>query len=127
MDIYNMLLKINELFPSNEPKEIFEKRMENYFNLVHEKEKEKNQKINYEKTLSNFIENYPYKNFPNYTEISKYFIFNPKEEQKVLKKPRKFKVYLGKNVYFFEEVFWDKMKKAHCLSDFDKYEEIFDD
>ena len=82
MNVYNFLEKLNCIFPSQESSENFTYRINKYAELLNKAEQEANKPLDYEKMLDLMIKNYPYRNFPNYTEISRYLVYSKAETAK---------------------------------------------
>ena len=126
MNVYNFLEQLNCFFPSNESSEMFSLRVKKYAELQAQMENEAGKQFNYEKMLDLTIRNYPYRSFPNFTEITKNIVYsdtkpeNPNAEWE-------YKNYIvtteGGYEYEFVSVPPD-WEGVHTLSDFHSYREV---
>lgn len=81
MNVYQFLEQLNCFFPSNESSEMFSLRVKKYAELLAQMEKEAGKQFDYEKMLDLTIRNYPYRSFPNFTEITKNLVYFPQNKQ----------------------------------------------
>ncbi len=137
MNKYAFLEKLGNLYPADsEDSKSFQERVTIYTKLLDKKEKLAEKELDYERMLELIIGHYPYRFFPNYTEIAKYYRFkeesqeiksNKKQSNSLtaahIKEPRKFRLKANNTLYIFEEV-PSSWTDVHSISDFDEIEEI---
>ena len=122
MNKLEFLNKIVNLFPCSDDENIIEDRINMYSSLLSDIETKEKREIAYDKTLNDFVKNYPYKGFPNFTEISKCIKFSP-ESYMEIDKPKKYLVKAYGHYYEFEQV-PSSWKGVHSISDFSEVYEI---
>lgn len=69
LSVYEFITKLNKFYPSNEKKEIFQERANEYVNAIIARSQEKKIKYNYDKVFSHILQYYKYKTFPSLPEI----------------------------------------------------------
>ena len=129
MNVYNFLEKLNCIFPSQESSENFTYRINKYAELLSKAEEKANRPLNYEKMLNLLVENYPYRCFPNYTEISRYLVYS-KAETAQQDTECEYKTYevTTKSGYTYEFVSVpSSWEGVHSLSEFSDWREKKDD
>jgi len=89
MQVSVFLEKLNKLFDADRVLENFEERVSRYSKLLASLE-EKNGKIDYESTIDKILMNYPYKVYPNFTEIMKNLVYFKKEKPPQIDNQRTF-------------------------------------
>lgn len=117
MNANDFLEYLNEFFPCDEEDSVVEKRMRKYSELLKQKEAEEGRELNYDNMLNSIIEKYPYKGFPNFSEIAKHIEFLSKKHSD-FKGGRRYIVNKQGHLYEFEEVppWWENV---HSLSEFE--------
>ena len=107
MNVNEFLKKLAKLYESDKKEDDFKERIQTYSKILNKKE-ENGKKIDYEKTIDNIVTNYPYRIYPNFTEILKNLVYIPNQEKKTIEKPfvpRKFLITMPNgNIYEFVEV-----------------------
>ena len=121
MNVNEFLIKLAQLFPSDEPYDLFAERMDKYSEILSQKEVKNEEAIDYERTINRITERYPYRSFPNLSEILKHICYKPKQSCE-LKNPRRYIVKIMGCEYEFTEVD-SSWEGVHFLSDFDNYYE----
>lgn len=127
MDVYEFLKQLNCFFPNQEKEEMFTIRVSKYSELLNNIEKNTNKKLDYDSMLNLLVENYPYKAFPNYTEITKHIVYLPSKENEKTEKEWVYRKYIVRTEDGREYEFVtvpNSWEGVHTLSEFDNYEEI---
>lgn len=118
MNVREFLKYLNDLFPCDDDDSVFEKRIIRYSEILKRKEIESGNKLDYDSMINSIIEFYPYKGFPNFSEIVKHIKFLP-EKLPDFKEGRQYIVNQKGYLYEFEEVppWWEN---AHCINEFEE-------
>ena len=122
MNVKEFLKELAKLYELDKKEEDFKERVQRYSKILKKKE-ENNKKIDYEKTIDNIVTNYPYRIYPNFTEILKNLVYFPNQEKKPIQKhfvPRKFLITMPDgNIYEFVEVpsSWENVPNLSYFKD----------
>jgi len=133
MNVSAFLEKLSQLYEIDKNNEIFKERAGRYIRILKQKETNSGKKIDYESTLDKIITNYPYRIYPNFTEILKNLVYcsieNNFNQQEQGFKPRKFRLTTkSKHIYEFEEVppSWESIRSVSELKEKGKLDEIIE-
>ena len=133
MNVSAFLKKLSQLYEIDKNNEDFNERAERYIRILKQKEINIGKKIDYESTLDKIITNYPYRIYPNFTEILKNLVYYSAEnnffQQERVFKPRKFRLTTNsKHIYDFEEVppSWEGIRSVSELKEKGKLKEIIE-
>ena len=121
MDVIDFLKKLAKLYDLDKKEDEFQERVLRYSKILRLKEAERKDDIDYEATIDKIVENYPYRIYPNFTEILKNLVYKPKETTQKTKnifKPKNFRITTSNGkIYVFAEVS-ENWENVHKISDF---------
>ena len=133
MNVCKFLRELSRFYDVDKKEEDFNIRVSRYAKILTQKEEEWKQEIDYDKSINQIVCNYPYRMYPNFTEILKNLVYIHKEKTERKEDTdfhyRNFRI-TNKNGMVYEFVLvpssWGNVPSMSQFKDC-KIEEVFDD